>query len=60
MGTLGLVFAVVNIFIAGMQFTLWLVNRQTESLIWVAANFAVGVYCLVVGVGGIVKTVLGG
>lgn len=60
MGTLSLIVAALNIFMAGIQFATWIDKRQTESLIWSVVNTMVGIYCLIAGVGGVVKTALGG
>jgi hypothetical protein len=59
MGTLSLLLAAANFFIAGVQFATWVDRRIPSSLVWTVVNFAVGVYSMVAGVGAIVKTALG-
>ena len=59
MGTLNLLVAAANFFIAGVQFATWMDKRTPTSIAWTVVNFAVGVFCMVSGVGAIVRTTLG-
>lgn len=59
MGTLNLIVAAANFFIAGLQFAQWLDNRNHTAIAWTAANLVVGVFCMVSGVGVIVRSALG-
>lgn len=59
MGTLNLLVAALNFFIAGIQFATWLDNRNHTAIAWTVTNFVVGVFCMVSGVGAIVRSVSG-
>lgn len=59
MGTLNFLVAIANFFIAGVQFGLWLDTRKTGSLAWMVTNLGCGVFCLITGVGIIVKQNIG-
>lgn len=60
MGTLNLIVAALNFFIAGMQYGLWHHARNSQSLLWMLMNIAVGIFCSVVAVGHFVNANLGG
>lgn len=55
MATLNFLVAIANFFIAGINFGLWTQKRDATLIAWMVVNFACGVFCLVVGVGAIVK-----
>jgi hypothetical protein len=51
MGTLNLIVAALNFFVAGMQYGLWHQDRDSDGLWLMVLNVVVGIYCMVSAVG---------